>query len=403
MGRGRRERQPVIVLQADTRQPRFHVGGPGNEGERRNDMAMLCEALGARFVDDNDAAEDRLARLAGKIGGRYTALAVAAFKQRHSASAFVTASENEAIVLAGLLKLTRCRVPVTAIGHYPARPTKDVAWRLARVQTHLHRLMCLGSVQAERLVHALGVPPEKVELLPFGVDAKFWRAERATPRRMHRPYVFAAGLQHRDHRTVAEAVQGLGVDLLIAAASPWSTTGNEFQDEAPPPGVIVESPDIEEFRNGYAGAVAVVTSVVETDFPAGTTTILEGMAMGRPVIVARAEGTGDYVTDRRRVLRGGPLRATSATFSAGCGAAPQGQTGFYFAPGDVEGLRSILRWIIDHPEEAAVVGARARAVVEHMHTLESYVGHIARTVRESIAAAGRGPVPPSPTAEEVRA
>jgi glycosyltransferase involved in cell wall biosynthesis len=345
---------------------------------------MIRDALDARMVDSVSVSESRLARLVQRVAGVYPAMALVAFRQRATTSAYVTMSENEAIVLAALLKLARRRVPLVVVGHHPAKAAKRAAWRLARVHTHIDRILSLSTVQAERLA-GLGVPREKLDVLPFGIDAEYWRPERATPRRHGRPYVFAAGLQDRDHHTVAEAIQGLDVDLVVAAASQWATTGNEFEGRQLLPGVLVEAPELEGFRDGYAGAAAVVTSVVETDYPAGTTTLLEGMALARPAVVARTEGGGDYVTDRRRVLRRGPQRSTSAAFPA-VDPSPrvQGQTGFYFAPGDVEGLRSILRWILDHPAEAAAVGARARVAVEELYSIEDYVDRIVGAVRESI-------------------
>ncbi|TFV60115.1 UNVERIFIED_ORG: hypothetical protein E4P37_19710 [Bacillus sp. AZ43] len=378
--------RPVILVNLDSLDPGFHsyVTGPG--AGRRRDVILLRDELDGVVVDVNDVRDDRLARLAGRLAGGYVGLAVAAFRRRRGASVYVTMTENEAIVLGALLKVSRLRIPVVAVGHYPAQASKWAAWRVARVHTHIDRILVLGSAQGDRLVDHFGVPRDKVEFLPLGIDTHYWSADRATPRRLDRPYVVAAGLQHRDHRTVANAVQGLGVDLLVAAASPWSTTGNEFEQADPPPGVLVEQPDLDALRDAYAGAIAVVTSTVETDFPAGTTTVLEGMALGKPAVVSRTVGGGNYVADRRRVLRRGPLRSTSAAVAArGPSAGSQGQTGFYFAPGDVEGLRDVLGWIRDHPMEAATVGVQGRRVVEEVHSLEAFVARIGDVVREVTA------------------
>lgn len=390
--------QPAIVVRGDTRSTAFYAGGPDKPNERRRDVLMIRDALGARLVDANSVQESRLARLVQRVAGTYPALAVAAFRQRRTTSAFLTMSENEAIVLAALLKLARCRIPLVVVAHRPAKASKWPAWRLARVHTHIDRILSLGTVQTERLA-GLGVPWEKLTDLPYGIDTEYWRPERATPRKHERPYVFAAGLQDRDHQTVAEAIQGLGVDLIVAAASQWATTGNEFAGRQLLPGVLVEEPDLEGFRDGYAGAMAVVTSVIETDYPAGTTTLLEGMAMCRPVIVARTEGGGDYVNDRRRVLRGGPPRSTLAAFPARHPAPEaQGQTGFHFPPGNVEQLSSVLHWIRDHPDEAAAVGTRARIVAEELYSIEGYVDRIVDEVRSSLeraASDGSGTAPTS--------
>lgn len=380
------QRQPVIIVRGDTRAT---PGAAWAEDRPRSDYAMLREELDARFVDLNDVTASRLGRIVRAIGGTYVALAVTAFRQRETATAFVSNSENEAIVLAALLKVTRRRTPIVAVGQFPAKPQKWAAWRVFRVHTHIHRLLPLGSVQAEHLVNDLGVPASKVEVLPYGIDTEYWQIEKAAPRRASRPYVIAAGLQHRDYDTLVKAADGLDVDVLIAAASPWSKSANQMDGREQPAWVTVESPSLAELREAYAGAVAVVVPVVETSFPAGTTSILEAMAMGKPVVVSRAEGGGDYVTDRRRVLRRGPMRATSATYAARFGSGEtQGQTGFHVPVGDAGELRSVLQWIVDHPEEAAAVGERGRLTATEIYRVESYVARIAAAVRSGCGGSG---------------
>ncbi|WP_347059038.1 glycosyltransferase [Blastococcus sp. HT6-30] len=373
----------MIIVRGDTRAVPDTTRA---EDRPRSDYTLLRKELGARFVDLNDVQASRLGRLTRAVCGTYAALAVTAFRQRGTATAFVSNSENEAIILALLLKLTRRSLPIVAVGQFPAKPQKWAAWRIARVHTHIHRLMPLGSVQAEHLVNDLGVPASKVEVLPYGIDTEYWQMEKATPRQMDRPYVIAAGLQHRDYRTLVRAADGLDLEVLIAAASPWSKSANQLDGEEQPPGITVESPSLGELRDAYAGAVAVVVPVVETSFPAGTTSILEAMAMSKPVIVSRSEGAGDYVTDRRRILRRGPMRSTSATYAARFGSATaQGQTGLHVPVGDAGELRSVLQWVADHPEEAAAVGQRGRATVTEIYRVEDYVGRIAAAVRSGFA------------------
>ena len=50
--------------------------------ERRRDVLMIRDALGARLVDANSVQESRLARLVQRVAGTYPALALAAFRQR---------------------------------------------------------------------------------------------------------------------------------------------------------------------------------------------------------------------------------------------------------------------------------------------------------------------------------
>lgn len=383
--------RPLIVARTDTRNAALHTGAAHGEPGRRTDFYVLRDRLQGGIVDENDIRESLLCRLVQAVAGTYVALGLAAFRQRRSATAYITGSENEAIILAIMLGLVRSRVPLVAVGTYPAKPAKMVAWRWARVHRSMYRVMPLGTVQADRLINSLGVPSEKVEVLPYGVDTAYWTPDKATPVVNERHYVFAAGLQHRDYPTLVAATEGLGVDLVIAAASLWAKTPNELAGAALPPWVTVRSMKYGELRDAYAGAAAVVAPVVETDFSPGMTSIVEGMSMGRPVVVTRSEGTGDYIEDRRRMLRRGPVRATSASYSARFAErAAQGQTGFFVPPGDVGELRSVLTWILEHPVEAEAVGTRGQAVARQIFGLEAYVGRIVAVVEQAVSER-RGP------------
>lgn len=378
--------RPLIVARADTRNAELHTGTVDGVGGRRPDFFLLRDWLQGGIVDENDIRASAVCRLVQSVAGTYVALALAAFRQRRSATAYVTGSENEAIILACLLGLVRSRIPLVAVGTYPAKAAKTVAWRWARVHRHMYRVMPLGTAQADRLINGLGVPREKVDVLPYGVDTMYWTPEKARPAVTDRPYVFAAGLQHRDYATLVAATEGLEVDLVIAAASLWAKTPSELDGATLPPWVTVRSMRYAELRDTYAGAAAVVAPVVETDFSPGMTSIVEGMSMGRPVVVTRAEGTGDYIEDRRRVLRRGPIRATSASYSARFAEhSVQGQTGFFVPPGDAGELRSVLRWILENPSEAEAVGARGRAVAQQVYSLEAYCGRIVDVVNQGIS------------------
>lgn len=378
--------RPLIVARTDTRNAALHTGALDGEAGRRTDFFLLRDELQGGIVDENDIRESLICRVVQSVAGTYVALALAAFRQRRSATAYITGSENEAIILAVLLRLVRSRIPLVAVGTYPAKAAKSVAWRWARVHRSMYRVMPLGTAQADRLINGLGVPREKVEVLPYGVDTEYWTPEKARPLVTERPYVFAAGLQHRDYATLISATEGLQVDLVIAAASLWAKTRNELEGAALPPWVTVKSMGYPELRDTYAGATAVVAPVVETDFSPGMTSIVEGMSMGRPVVVTRSEGTGDYIEDRRRVLRRGPIRATSASYSARFAErSAQGQSGFFVPPGDVDELRSVLMWILEHPAEAEAIGTRGRAVARQVYSLEAYVSRIVRVVEQGIS------------------
>jgi glycosyltransferase involved in cell wall biosynthesis len=76
-------------------------------------------------------------------------------------------------------------------------------------------------------------------------------------------------------------------------------------------------------------------------------TIIEAMAMARPVVVTRTTGQVDVVVD--------------------------GKHGLYVPPADAYALRSAIGHILEHPEEARQMGRAGRALIEERHTLDAHV------------------------------
>ena len=127
---------------------------------------------------------------------------------------------------------------------------------------------------------------------------------------------------------------------MIAAASPWSTWTDSSAGTAPPSNVEIRRLGFVDLRQLYADAAFVVMPLVDVDFQAGITTILEAMAMERAVLCTRTPGQTDTIVD--------------------------GRTGRYVAPGDVVALRRAITTLLDEPAEAQHLGQAARGwVVEH--------------------------------------
>ena len=93
--------------------------------------------------------------------------------------------------------------------------------------------------------------------------------------------ICAVGLELRDYPTMVEAVRGLDVDVIVAAASPWSKRTDSSTDVDIPDNVRVSSYDHFALRQLYADASFVVVPLVENDFQAGITTILEAHVDGQ--------------------------------------------------------------------------------------------------------------------------
>lgn len=174
-----------------------------------------------------------------------------------------------------------------------------------------------------------------------------------TPNR--RRQICAVGLEFRDYPTLIEAVRDLDVEVVIAAASPWSKRADTTAGREIPPNVRVQRFSQYDLRQLYADSCFLVMPLYDVPFQAGVTALLEAMAMERAVICSRTSGQTDVVVE--------------------------GETGVYVHPGDAKVLRAAIKHLLSHPEEAARMGRAGRVRVEHEMSLDRYVERLNQYVQ----------------------
>jgi glycosyltransferase involved in cell wall biosynthesis len=192
------------------------------------------------------------------------------------------------------------------------------------------------------------------------VDTHFFDPERVSTTR--RRMICSAGLERRDYPTLMQAVEGLDVEVVIAAASPWSKQEDSSAAHTLPANVQIRRLDLYDLRQLYAESAFVVMPLVEVDFQAGITTILEAMSMALPVVCTRTTGQTDTIRD--------------------------GETGVYVAPGNARALRAAIERLLASEDDAGRLGANARrwAVVHaDIETYAQLIGRVTMHVRGYVA------------------
>ena len=225
-----------------------------------------------------------------------------------------------------------------------------------RLQRRIDVVVVYASEQRRIAIETLGYPPEHVVLHPFMVDTDFWRPDLVTSSQRDRPLICAVGQELRDYPTLVEAVRGLDVDVVVAAASPWSKRADSSAGLDIPANVVVRGCDHFELRQLYADADLVVVPLEETDFQAGITTILEAMSMSRAIVCTRTTGQTDTIVD--------------------------GETGRYVPVGDVGALRAAIEALLTDREEAARLGDAARQWVCSNADVTDYAKDLAELVSD---------------------
>jgi glycosyltransferase involved in cell wall biosynthesis len=214
--------------------------------------------------------------------------------------------------------------------------------------------MCRTRSHVE-LLKSWGANEKKVTFVPETTDSAFFSPKSPATtldsfQLPPRPYIVSAGLELRDYDTLIEAVDGLPVQVVIGAGSPWSKMGYERRTENLPANVSVSSFTPLQMRELYRGAEFVVVPVVPTLRACGMNVILEAWAMQKPVIASRTDGLTSYIVD--------------------------GQTGLFAEPQNAEDLRKKIVYTLAHPEEAREWGMNGWERVTTELNLECYVNEI---------------------------
>jgi glycosyltransferase involved in cell wall biosynthesis len=347
-----------------------NVANAPSDGPRK-DYRVLTEQLGATVLDYESVNQSRFGRLLARFASMPVAQAWQAFRRRNDFDAILTDGEHIGIPLALLLKLARAQMPHVTIGHRVTAGKKRFFFRWLKVHSHISKIALHARAQFEQAQTDLGIPASRLELMPYQVDTDFWHPLAEPEERL----LSSAGLEFRDYPTLMAAVDGVDAQLVIGAASHWSKRRNTAQGVRQPDNVTVSSFDYPALRQLYARSAVVVVPLDEIDFQAGVTTILEAMAMAKPVIVTHTLGQTDVVQDRRRLTRGEPPRRRPHSLLgelAEAAGQPLEQTGFYVPPLDPVALRRAIVFLLDHPEERARLGQAGRRVVEQFTTVDQY-------------------------------
>ena len=330
-------------------------------GQRpRADYLELAHSFGADLIDYARSRQltGRIGRWLERLGGSNLLLAWACFQQQRAYRVIVTDGEQIGLPLALLCKLlARKQAKHLMITHVLSVGKKMHLLDRFQLQQQIDTFLVYASWQQRFIQERWQVPAVRVALTPFMVDSHFFAPDRvvAQPRRQ----ICAVGLEFRDYPTLLAAVRDLDIEVVIAAASPWSKRNDTTQQAAIPANVTVRKFSQYELRQLYADSCFVVMPLYNVNFQAGVTAILEAMAMGKAVICSRTPGQTDVIVD--------------------------GQTGLYVPPGDPAALRAQIQFLLNNPALATRLGEAGRhRVVEEME-LTRYAQGLQRHVQAALS------------------
>lgn len=298
------------------------------------------------------------------------------FFNRHRYDVVVSWDDRFALAYAFLLKLTRSKARHVAILSWMAPPRKASTLRF--VQKGISRIILWSETQRDLLIEFFNIPEEKIAVVPYFVDQKFWRPLEGTGEG-----VCSVGDSRRDYATLIEAVRDLPIPCQIATRvraedsgqGDWGATGSGLARVATvPQNVTIKPASYAELRALYANARFVVLPLFPTFRDNGVTVIAQAMAMGKAVICSRIQGQLEFLED--------------------------GVSGIFVPPGNPQALREAIQYLWEHPEVAESMGREGRRRAEEIFALDSFAANV-QQVAEAVFTGKKTDIPTM--AEKVRA
>lgn len=273
----------------------------------------------------------------------------------------LTHTEKVSFPLALILKWFRSSKPhiivLSRITSVDSKRSKQKIWFLKKTGSSVTRFLIWSSVQRRIAIERFGVPPEKIILLKRGIDQLFWK-----PRKVETDMICSAGMEARDYPTLVNALRHLEVPCHIAAGASrgdiFKTIETLHEIRHVPQWVTIGPKSQVDLRSIYARSRFIVIPLLPTDSDNGLTTILEAMAMGKPVICTKAEGQVDIIED--------------------------GVTGIYVPQGDPVALRAAIKTLWDDPDRCEEMGRAARSFIVNQHNMEQFVAAVKGEVVKSV-------------------
>lgn len=195
----------------------------------------------------------------------------------------------------------------------------------------------------------LGLPEERLRFLPFHTNV-------IDPRMIEGScgYILSAGRTGRDYATLAAAVEGLNVQVVVVSDS-HLVQGIQFPANVE---VRIDIP-YRDYLDLLYGCSMVVVPLQKLVKSTGQVVVLEAMALGKPVVATATTGTEDYIE--------------------------HGVTGILVPPEDSEALKKAVSDFIQSPVSYTDLALRALEQVKKHHTFKAYTGTILATAHELVS------------------
>jgi glycosyltransferase involved in cell wall biosynthesis len=317
----------------------------------RLEYVELCRCLGISYVDYDPATLHQnkwMRRLEEKLRlDIYWAKQLAHKIKTEKYDVVLSMSERIGIPLGHVLDR---QIKHLVILHHPMSPGKLRLIRMLQTPNRWDVLLPLSQAEARAMRDTFHLNSERVRTLPAVIDTEFYQP-RPTTSPNGQDYILSLGLSNRDYPTLIRALRELPhVTCQISATSAWVKHKAGYEDE-----IISDNIQIKGYDHPNAICEAYANSrfvVIPIRYPisqwsAGSVSVLQPQAMGKPVIATRTPGLADYVID--------------------------GETGILVEPNNPQAMAEAVEYLWNNPDKAAAMGQRGQGWVKENFSIERWI------------------------------
>ncbi|WP_158224876.1 glycosyltransferase family 4 protein [Brunnivagina elsteri] len=259
--------------------------------------------------------------------------------------------QHDTLVLGLMKRLGLIRVPIAIIVHHCIKPIFRNKLLFNLFYSSNDKFICLNEIVRHQLIDDFHISPEKVTMLEWGVDTDFYDLDTDKISPQETPFIITAGRTLRDFNTLVEAFTNSPYHLKI-----YCTEDAEPTIENIPPNVniysqkkLISSREIlPEYQKSFAIAVPMLEKKEQL---IGLTSLLDGMAVGKPIIMTRNQLVNIDIEKEN--------------------------IGIWVEPGDVQGWKNAIAYLFEHPEEAKAMGKRAKKLCETKYNTRIFATKLA--------------------------
>jgi hypothetical protein len=344
--------------------PRFHVALSGHvdvaatraaiaRHERpRHFMLHVADLLGAEIYEPSaDASSPAMLPTERILNAQPEAAALAERLAQTAAADDLIFCNSEALSLplAARLKASGKATKLAAMVHNVARPRVAAASIFGGLLTRHDAIFSVS----RRQVEALG---KRAQFIEEQIDDAFFTPGPPSPK--SRPMIASVGLEQRDYMTLAEASADLPIDVKVSAYSKDASSLARAFPAPLPQNMDQRFYDWPALVQLYRDCDVVVVPLHENRYGAGMTTVLEAMAVGKPVIATATRGLKGVFAD---------------------------ETAFRWAPpGDADALRCEIQSLLANEAERRFFAAKGAELFRDRHREDEKAEEMASRLRALI-------------------